>query len=409
MAHSTKQDNFAKNESDPTDLATTQLIDKMRKDLSFANDQIALTLSEFDTEQTGTSHDNAATGNLLTFVIPAKDEQDTVAELNQRIIAAVPAEYDLEIIWIDDGSSDATWQQIEQLVEEQQQDERSTVRGIRFRHNAGKAAALTAGFRAAQGALVFTMDADLQDDPQEIPRFLEAINNGFDVVSGWKKKRHDPWHKVLPSRVFNYLLSRLTGVHLHDHNCGFKCYRGKVARSIVPHGELHRMMPCLASMHGFRTTEIEVQHHARAHGLSKYGIERFARGFSDMLTMSFLKHFGERPSHFINCVAAANILFAMFLSITALTIGITSAQGCVIGMTALVFGGLATTLFVGGLLAEIAIRDGRMTNRQLPIAEMLDPCAKETRNSDVETHRLASKRPQKTTSNSPKPQCANSL
>ena len=166
------------------------------------------------------------------------------------------------------------------------------------------------------------MDADLQDDPQEIPRFLEKMREGFDVVTGWKQKRHDPWHKVLPSRVFNLLLSWVCKVKLHDHNCGFKAYRREVTQSIPMYGEMHRMVPSLAAMHGFRTAEIPVKHHPRVHGKSKYGAKRFLRGYLDMWTMFFLQNFRQRPMHLMGSVSLSMLGFgavlALFVSRTPL-------------------------------------------------------------------------------------------
>ena len=172
------------------------------------------------------------------------------------------------------------------------------VHAIRFRRNFGKAAALTAGFQARRKAnVIFTLDGDLQDDPAEIPRLLARLEEGYDVVSGWKKTRHDPWHKVYPSRVFNWMVSRLTGCHLHDHNCGFKLYRSEVVREVGIYGELHRFMPVLAHARGFRVAEIEVNHRPRRHGSSKYGFSRFLKGFLDLLTVRFLTRFRQRPLH----------------------------------------------------------------------------------------------------------------
>ena len=171
------------------------------------------------------------------------------------------------------------------------------MRAIRFRRNFGKAAALTAAFQAARGDLVFTLDGDLQDDPAEIPRFLAELEKGYDVVSGWKKTRHDPWHKVYPSRVFNWMVSRVSGCRLHDHNCGFKLYRGEVLREIGIYGELHRFIPVLAHARGFRVAEVEVRHRSRRHGASKYGFSRFFKGFLDLLTVRFLTRFRQRPLH----------------------------------------------------------------------------------------------------------------
>ena len=179
------------------------------------------------------------------------------------------------------------------------------VSAIRFRRNFGKAAALTAGFRAARGDMVFTLDADLQDDPAEIPRFLAELEKGFDVVSGWKKTRHDPWHKVYPSRVFNWLVSRLTGCRLHDHNCGFKLYRREVLREVGIYGELHRFIPVLAHARGFRVGEVAVHHRRRRHGASKYGFSRFFKGFLDLLTVRFLTRFSQRPLHVLGGIGSA--------------------------------------------------------------------------------------------------------
>ncbi|MEM7477863.1 MAG: glycosyltransferase family 2 protein, partial [Planctomycetota bacterium] len=221
----------------------------------------------------------------ISFVIPVMNEEATLQELVQGIQQHVPVENTFEIIFIDDGSTDDSWDVIQALADLHP----GVVLGIKFRANRGKAAGLQTGFDAAKGDIVFTMDADLQDDPSEIPNFLAKIKDGFDLISGWKQVRHDPWHKVLPSRVFNRMLSYFSGVRLHDHNCGFKCYRREVVKSVQLFGELHRMVPSLAGIHGFRVSEIPVTHHARQFGKSKYGVERFIRGFSDMLTVGFLR------------------------------------------------------------------------------------------------------------------------
>ena len=180
------------------------------------------------------------------------------------------------------------------------------MRGIRFRRNFGKAAALNAGFNAARGETIVTLDADLQDDPREIPKLLEKLNQGCDVVSGWKQVRYDPWHKVLPSRVFNWLVGCMTGVWLHDHNCGMKAYRREVFDEVRLYGELHRFVPVLADARGFRVGEVAIQHRPRKYGRSKYGIARFVKGFLDLLTVKFLTGYGQRPQHFLG---AAGLLF----------------------------------------------------------------------------------------------------
>ena len=230
---------------------------------------------------------------IISIVVPVFNEQDSLAKLHAEL-DAVAREHDFQfdIVLVDDGSTDASWKVIGELAK---QDAR--VRAIRFRRNFGKAAALSAGFAAARGELVFTLDADLQDDPHEIPRFLEKMGEGLDVVSGWKQTRHDPWHKVGPSRVFNWLVSRMTGVKLHDHNCGFKCYRREIFDEVRLYGELHRFVPVLAAARGWRVGELVVNHRPREHGQSKYGWMRIPKGFLDLLTVRFLTGYGQRPQH----------------------------------------------------------------------------------------------------------------
>jgi len=230
---------------------------------------------------------------VISLVIPVYNEEASLEQLLSEIEQTLRnAGLEFEVIFIDDGSRDNSWQTITTLAAK-----KSQVRGIRFRRNFGKAAALSAGFKAARGDPVLTLDADLQDDPAEIPHLLASLADRHDVVSGWKRKRHDPWHKVLPSRVFNLLVSWLTGVKLHDHNCGLKCCRAAVLREVKLYGELHRFIPVLAAARGFRVGEIEVNHRPRPFGRSKYGVERFAKGFLDLLTVKFLTGFGRRPLH----------------------------------------------------------------------------------------------------------------
>jgi glycosyltransferase involved in cell wall biosynthesis len=236
---------------------------------------------------------------MISIVVPVHDEEASLATLHGELEAlfALNALGPVEFIFVDDGSRDGSWNV---LVGMARRDPR--IRAIRFRRNFGKAAALTAAFQAARGDLVFTLDGDLQDDPAEIPRFLAAIDQGLDVVSGWKKTRHDPWHKVFPSRVFNWLVSQLTGCRLHDHNCGFKVYRRQVLQEVGIYGELHRFVPVLAHARGFRVGEIEVRHRRRRHGVSKYGFSRFLKGFLDLLTVRFLTRFSQRPLHVLGGV-----------------------------------------------------------------------------------------------------------
>ena len=288
----------------------------------------------------------------ITFVIPVFNEEESLEELARQIDANVPVGMSFEIIFIDDGSTDDSWIVIQALSDVT----RGLVRGIKFRANRGKAAGLQTGFNAAHGDIIFTMDADLQDDPEEIPAFLAKLEEGYDLISGWKKVRHDPWHKVLPSRVFNRMLSHFSGVKLHDHNCGFKCYRRKVAKKIKLFGELHRMVPSLAGMNGFRITEIPIQHRARVHGYSKYGFERFIRGFSDMLTIGFLRKYRERPAHFANAWAAFYFAIAIALVVGGVFTGITSLHGVLVLLSGLGFFAMTGACFLAGLFAELMIR-----------------------------------------------------
>ena len=230
----------------------------------------------------------------LSIVIPVLNEEESLEKLLQEISEVAQAnDYnDLEIIFIDDGSTDTSWSVIEKMAKED-----SRVHGIRFRRNFGKAAALQAGFCEAAGDIVITMDADLQDDPHEIPNFLAKLDEGFDCVSGWKKVRHDPWHKVYPSRVFNAMVSNLTGVVLHDHNCGMKAYRRSIFDEIVLYGEMHRFVPVLAGSRGYKVSEIVINHRAREFGKSKYGFTRIFKGFMDLLTVKFVTSYGQRPLH----------------------------------------------------------------------------------------------------------------
>src|SRR3954471_13217623 len=253
---------------------------------------------------------------MLSAVIPVLNEVDSLAALHRELSdVARDNGYDLEVIFVDDGSTDGSWQKIQELAAA---DDR--VRGIRFRRNFGKAAALAAGFETARGDVVVTLDADLQDDPREIPRFLAEIEKGTDVVSGWKQVRNDPWHKVGPSRVFNWLVGYLTGVKLHDHNCGFKCYRREIFDEVRLYGELHRFVPALAAARGWKVGEIAVNHRARKFGRSKYGVTRIVKGFLDLLTVYFLTGFEQRPQHLLGTCGIAAFAIGLF-GLTYLSLG----------------------------------------------------------------------------------------
>jgi glycosyltransferase involved in cell wall biosynthesis len=291
---------------------------------------------------------------MISVVIPVHDEQESLAILHGELdaVCAGLAEGPVEFIFVDDGSRDGSWAVLSALAKRD-----SRLSAIRFRRNFGKAAALTAAFRAARGDLVFTLDGDLQDDPAEIPRFLVELEQGYDVVSGWKKTRHDPWHKVYPSRVFNWMVSRLTGCRLHDHNCGFKLYRREVLREVDIYGELHRFIPVLAHARGFRIGEVEVRHRPRRHGASKYGFSRFFKGFLDILTVRFLTRFSQRPFHLLGAIGL--ILFALGgLGMVALAALWLDPLNRPIGNRPLLFYSIALLLvglqlFTLGILAEL--------------------------------------------------------
>ncbi len=241
---------------------------------------------------------------LYSVIIPVLNESGSlrqlVAELSEL---ADQHQLVMEFVFVDDGSTDNSWSIIQQLASSD-----ARVKGVKFRRNFGKAAALSAGFETAEGSILFTMDADLQDNPKEIPRFLEQLDH-YDVVSGWKKIRYDPWHKILPSRVFNGLVSWLTGVKLHDHNCGFKCYRAEIFDEVQLYGELHRFVPVLAAARGWRIGEVVVEHRPRTHGHSKYGWARIPKGFLDLLTVKFLTGYGQRPQHLLGTVGLLGFSF----------------------------------------------------------------------------------------------------
>jgi glycosyltransferase involved in cell wall biosynthesis len=235
---------------------------------------------------------------MLSIIIPVCNEAESLRELHAEIERTCTArQIEAEIVLVDDGSSDGSWNVVQELAARD-----GRVQGIRFRRNFGKAAALSAGIQASRGDLLCMIDADLQDDPQEIPAFLDRLAAGYDVVNGWKRRRQDPWHKVFPSRVFNRMVSWLTGLSLHDHNCGLKCFRREVAAEIRLYGELHRFIPVLAHARGFKVIELEVNHRPRQFGHSKYGVRRFLRGFLDLLTVKFLTGFGQRPQHVLGAM-----------------------------------------------------------------------------------------------------------
>jgi glycosyltransferase involved in cell wall biosynthesis len=230
---------------------------------------------------------------VISVVVPAYNEERSVALLHDELRAALePLGRPWEIVFVDDGSTDGTFQALTRLHAEH-----AHVRVVRLRRNFGKAAALVAGFDQATGDILVTIDADLQDDPSEIPRLLAKLDEGFDLVSGWKSHRRDPLARRVLSRVFNAVTGWVAGLHLHDVNCGFKAYRADVVRGMPLYGELHRFVPVLAHHRGYRVAELPVNHRPREHGRSRYGLERYLRGFLDLLTVSFMGRYRHRPLH----------------------------------------------------------------------------------------------------------------
>ncbi len=312
---------------------------------------------------------------MLSVVVPLHNERESLATLHAELDRAIAGLGDTrgeaEFLFVDDGSRDGSWEVVRELIA---RDPR--VRGIRFRRNFGKAAALTAGFEAARGDLVFTLDGDLQDDPAEIPRFLERLDQDLDVVSGWKKTRHDPWHKVGPSRIFNWMVSRLSGCHLHDHNCGFKLYRAEVLREVGLYGELHRFVPVLAHSKGFRVGEIVVNHRAREFGYSKYGVGRFVKGLLDLVTVQFLSRFGQRPLHIMGVVGMVLFLVGG-LGLAYLALIWLIGKGPIGARPLLVYSavimGVGTQLICLGILAELVTSYNIQARDTFSIAETLGP------------------------------------
>jgi len=244
----------------------------------------------------------------LSVIIPVYDEVESLRELVTALDAAVrPLGLEYEYLFVDDGSGDGSLERLRELHAEQP----AHVKVLSFRRNYGKSAALAAGFAAARGARVVTVDADLQDDPAEIPALLAALADGADLVCGWKRQRRDPWSKRLPSRLFNWVTARVSGIRLHDFNTGLKAYRAEVVRGISVYGELHRFIPVLAAWQGYVVREIPVRHRARAYGRSKFGPTRFLHGFFDLITVMFLTRRSSSPLYFFGGLALAFFLIGL--------------------------------------------------------------------------------------------------
>jgi glycosyltransferase involved in cell wall biosynthesis len=309
----------------------------------------------------------------ISVVIPLLNEEESLPELEAWIRRVMEEQgFSYEIILIDDGSTDNSWRTIEELILIN-----PSVRGIKFRRNYGKSAALQTGFTAAQGRVVITMDADLQDSPDEIPELYRMIvEDGFDLVSGWKQKRYDPLSKTIPTKIFNWATRKVSGINnLHDFNCGLKSYRQSVVKSIEVYGEMHRYIPVLAKWSGFKKiTEKPVQHQARKYGVTKFGWERFVNGFLDLLSISFIGKFGRRPMHLFGTIGTLMFLIGFFsaayvgfvklyrLYNDLPTVLVTRNPWFYIALTMMMMG---TLLFIAGFLGELIARNSPTRNHYI--------------------------------------------
>jgi glycosyltransferase involved in cell wall biosynthesis len=308
----------------------------------------------------------------ISVIIPLYNEVESLPELHQWITKVMAAnQYSYEIILIDDGSNDGSWQWIEKAATEDLH-----LKGVRFRRNYGKSAALHTGFEEAQGDVVITMDADLQDSPDEIPGLFTMVKDqGFDLVSGWKKKRYDPLSKTIPSKLYNATASYVTGIKLHDFNCGLKAYKREVVKSIEVYGEMHRYIPYMAKQAGFSNIgEREVQHQARKYGVTKFGLSRFIFGYLDLMSISFISRFGKRPMHLFGTLGSLMFLLGFiavcwlgFYKLYNLSHGIliervTQSPYFYLALTTMILG---TQLFLAGFLGELVSRSSAERNLYL--------------------------------------------
>lgn len=313
----------------------------------------------------------------ISVVVPLLDEEDALELLHERLTLALEGTgKSYEVIYIDDGSTDSSPDILKKLYEAD-----SHVVVIKFRRNFGKAAALSCGFSEARGEIIFTIDADLQDDPDEIPNFLVKLDEGYDLVSGYKAKRYDPWIKVASSRFFNWVVRLTSGVKLHDFNCGFKAYRSEVVREVDIYGDLHRYVPFLAAARGFRVGEIKVKHHPRKYGRSKYGWDRYMKGFLDLLTATVITRFSRKPLHLfggfgIACLMGGFVILAYLTVVWFITHAIGHRPLLDLGMLLMILG---IQLISIGLIGEMIIFNRPRGEREYPTAYVLN------HNKDKET------------------------
>jgi len=309
----------------------------------------------------------------VSIIVPAYNEAESLPELADGVRSACEeAGLSFQVWMIDDGSRDGTWAAVQRL-----HDDDPRVAGLRFRRNYGKSAALSVGFERAQGRYVATIDADLQDDPREIPRLLDTLEEGYDLVSGWKRDRKDPLSKTIPSRFFNWVTRFFSGLPLHDFNCGLKVYRREVVKSVSVYGELHRYIPLLAKWEGYdRVTEQEVQHHPRKYGTTKFGTERFIQGFLDLITVVFLTRYAVRPMHFFGSLGTVAFVLGfginLWLTIDKLVFGnyIGDRPLLLLGLLLILFG---AQMFTTGLLGEMIIQPRMEDTSTYEVAETVEP------------------------------------
>jgi glycosyltransferase involved in cell wall biosynthesis len=303
----------------------------------------------------------------ISIVIPLLNEEESLSELAAWIEKVMREnQYSYEVLFIDDGSRDGSWKIIEELAKEN-----PNFKGVKFRRNYGKAAALNVGFANAEGDVVITMDADMQDSPDEIPGLYDMIrNSGYDLVSGWKKKRYDPISKTIPTKFYNWTTRRMSGIKLHDFNCGLKAYKNDVVKSIEVYGEMHRYIPVIAKWAGFnRIGEKIVVHRKRKYGKTKYGLDRFLKGYLDLLTINFTARFGKRPMHFFGLLGSL-LFLAGFIIAGYLTYAKFFYQAFKMTERPLFYFGflfmiMGTQLFVAGFLGEMISRTAADKNQYL--------------------------------------------
>ncbi len=308
----------------------------------------------------------------ISVVIPLYNEDESIGELCDWIAKVMIANnYSYEVIFVDDGSTDGSWKKIESLAASN-----SNVKGIKFRRNYGKSAALNTAFNITQGNVVITMDADLQDSPDEIPElYNKIVRDGYDLISGWKKKRHDPITKTIPTKLFNWATRKMSGIYLHDFNCGLKSYRSEVVKSIEVYGEMHRYIPVIAKWAGFKKIgEQEVQHQERKYGVSKFGLNRFVNGFLDLLSITFVSKFGKRPMHLFGTIGLLSFIIGGIVSIWLIADklynianhlpvrNVTDQPLFYMALVAMIIG---TQLFLAGFIAEMISRSSTDRNNYL--------------------------------------------